>query len=188
MSQPVLLTVCVLFGFVLVVRLCFFFSSPPSLQEGQTVVLSTTLLSEPVSKPASQMLVLQQGREKVLVFAPLFPRLHYGDSVRISGMPERLEKKEDSSNDREVLHIDQPIFTIYSPHIEATEKGENLLLAIFSTVRTRIKAVFYNTLDHNLSSLLLGIVFGSKGQWMQTFLLHYKQQVSCMLLQPLEQM
>lgn len=124
------------FLFLSLVAVFRFLTVKPDLKDGSVIIIKDErVLSEPLRFDRSQ-------RIKVLNFKayiPLYPEVNYGDILTIKGRVN-LEKK-----------------TIEDAEIISLKKGES-----FFAIREKIIDFFQKSLPPPYSSLLVGIVLGSK--------------------------
>lgn len=150
MNYPKLALLFSLLFIILIFRFASVFYNQPKLRDGQYISFKTTLLSEPILAKHYQAVTANiDVKNKLLVRASLYPQLHYGDSIRISG---NLKSK--------LLANGKTVLIMYFPKIEVKEGEKNVLLATVSFIRQKITALFLKTLPPTSASLLLGIVFG----------------------------
>lgn len=151
-----------IFAFLLLLlslRFFFFYQTQPQYQDGQSISIKTTLLSEPQIVGSIQRFSANLGNKKIFIRAPLYPEFHYGDTIRIYG---RVKVKS--------LNQKNKIMVMYFPKVEAVKEERNIFLAIASFVRQKTTSIFKLTLPPTYSSLLLGIVFGIKEEMPKSFL------------------
>ncbi len=145
----------VLLGF----RFWSYYHNQSQYINGQQVVFSTTLLSEPrILGNTQQFFIFLDSKQRVIVVVPRFPEFHYGDTVRISGTIKS-----------RVLENKRTVMTIYFPTIEAIKKNNNVVLALAASIRQKVTGVFHRALPSPASNLLLGIVFGIKEDMSKDF-------------------
>lgn len=144
-SAMVLLIILLSLG----IRFIFFYKDQPKLKSGEEISLETTLLSEPKTNARSQMFSITYKNQRITVFAPTYPEIHYGDSLKIIGSlsSKLLNGKENFS---------------LNAKIEAEKGKNNAILAISSIVRQKLISFYQKNLSPNYSGLMLGIVFGIK--------------------------
>lgn len=142
---------------ILTVRFIVFYTQVNNYQDGQLIKFDTTLFSEPQFLTGYQKFTanLSTG-ESVFVTAPSYPQYKYGDRLIISGnLKVRVIKNKS-------------IYSLYFPKIEAISPPAGGL-AITSFIRQSVTEFFNKILPPDLSSLLLGIVFGIKGPMSKEF-------------------
>jgi len=157
MPIKLLIVFCLLI-IVLLIRFVFFYSSKSNYKDGQVVRFETTLFSEPQFPAGYQKFTVNLSTgESVFVTAPSYPQYKYGDRVSIFGTlkPRVIKNKR--------------IYTMYFPKIEAVKSERGPFLAVTSFVRQSVTDLFNKALPPDLSSLLLGIVFGIKGPMSKEF-------------------
>ncbi len=142
-------------------RFLFFYKDQPELRNGEKISLETTLFSEPKTNIRSQIFSVNYKNQRITVFAPLNPEIHYGDNVKIIG----------SLNSR--LLNNKEIFSV-NAKIEAKKDKSNYILAISSFVRQKLISFYKENLNPNYSGLMLGIVFGIKEYIPSDFLQNLK--------------
>ncbi|MBI2049701.1 ComEC/Rec2 family competence protein [Candidatus Roizmanbacteria bacterium] len=135
---------------LLSLRFFFFYHNQNQYKDKEKVGFTLTLTSDPQIVGSQQRISANLGTgERILVITSLIPEFHYGDRLSVSGtINVRVIK------DKVVLN------TIYFPKIEAIKKDPGL--AVISSIRQKIIAMFSKSLPNPSSSLLLGIVFGIK--------------------------
>ncbi len=168
---------------ILTIRFIVFYNQANNYQDGQAIRLDTTLFSEPQFQASYQKFTasLSTG-ESVFVTAPSYPQYKYGDRIVISGpirilpraggfQPRALEEQSyGASNQIVELLTSRRIYTMYFPKIEAVKSDRSPFLAVTSFIRQSVTDLFNKTLPPDLSSLLLGIVFGIKGPMSKEFI------------------
>ncbi|MCL5439090.1 MAG: ComEC/Rec2 family competence protein [Patescibacteria group bacterium] len=148
---------------VLALRSLFLYHNRSNYNNGQSITLFTTLLSEPRNFGNYQLITadLENG-QKIYVTTGISPEFHYSDTVRISG-----------TIDNKVLNNKRIIMTMKYPKIEAVRNDKNTpqkaLLAVAFFVRQKMIYFFEKALPPTYSSLLLGVVFGIKEGMPQEF-------------------
>lgn len=150
----------VLFVIILLFRLGQTYLNRSNYSNGQNVVLTTLLLTDPqIFGKYQKFDISTPDGVKISVLTSPFSSLNYGQTVRISGKITR-----------EVLNNNKIGLTIYFPKIEAIESEEKsfllkplkMPLAIASFIRQKAISIYSNNLPPASSSLLLGVVFGIK--------------------------
>ncbi|MCL5746846.1 MAG: ComEC/Rec2 family competence protein, partial [Patescibacteria group bacterium] len=167
---------------VLFVRFFFFYQKSDIYQDGQDINFEATLLSEPQFTPTYQKLSvsLPSGGTAYLIISR-FPEYGYGDRVDISGPIRILHRSGGlrsssseggpygASSQIFKLLTDKPTYSMYFPKISLAETEQTPILAVSIFIRQKVTELFNKTLSPDLSSLLLGIVFGIKGQMSKEF-------------------
>ncbi len=145
---------------MLLLRLQLFYSQKTEYKNGQNLSFEANISSEPkfFANLQTFSVALSTG-ETVFVKTAAYPEYNYGSRVLVVG---RLEI--------EVLNDNQSILSLDFPQISLVQNRENYFLALINIVRQKIINVFQNTLPKDLSSLLLGIVFGIKEDFSKDFL------------------
>ena len=167
---------------LLLVRFFFFYQKSDVYQDGQYINFEATLLSEPQFTATYQKLSvsLPLGGTAYLIVAR-FPEYGYGDSVDISG-PIRILHQSRGLQPRAPggqsymassrifkLLTDKPAYSMYFPKISLTNADKSPILAVSIFFRQKVTGLFNKTLPPDLSSLLLGVVLGVKGQMSKDF-------------------
>ncbi len=144
---------------LLLLRFHFVFQPQYELKTGQVITFEQTLLSEPRIVGRFQAFSATiQGYNRVTVYVPTEKAVHYGDSVRITGtVKERL------------INNEKTVKSIYSDRIERINTQGSLALAPLRFIRQKLVSSFERTLPPASSTLLLGIVFGIKGEFSKEF-------------------
>ena len=156
--MPVKLFICFLL-FILLLRFFFFFQKGDTYNDGQEIKYETTIFSEPQFTSTIQKISVNLPTgENVYITLPRFPEYSYGDRVAISGT---LHKK--------LLSKNRSIFSQNFPKIEYVKTNKDPILAVTSFIRQRVSQIFNSVFPPDLASLMLGIVFGIKGQMSNDF-------------------
>ena len=156
--MPVKLFICFLL-FILLLRFFFFFQKGDTYNDGQEIKYETTIFSEPQFTSTIQKISVNLPTgENVYITLLRFPEYSYGDRVVISGT---LHKK--------LLSKNRSIFSQNFPKIEYVKTNRDPILAVTSFIRQRVSQIFNSVFPPDLASLMLGIVFGIKGQMLNDF-------------------
>ena len=144
--------------FILVIRFILFYQKPDAYRDGQVVSFTATLFSEPQALGNFQKFPLNlPAGEAIFVTVPIFPEYKYGDRVEISGTLKKqvINKKI--------------VYSLNFPKISLEKSEFNPFLAVASYIRQSVSDLYNKALPPDLSSLLLGIVFGIKGPMSNEF-------------------
>lgn len=134
---------------LLVLRYAIFFKYNQPLKSGDSFISEVTLLSEPQENFGKQMFYVQD----IKVEAPFFPKLSYGDRLRVKGVIEEYSYiRVGSSQEVEQLVIKSPEITLLPQR--------NIFISQAAFLRGRVYENFKSVLPGNESALLFGIVFG----------------------------
>ena len=145
---------------ILSFRLYTFYSNQKTYAKGQEVSFETQILSFPKNHVYYQTVYVSLDKTtKVLIRTDLERQLNYGDYIKVSGSLDIL-----------LLNDRTTIFTLNNPKIEADLRENNPFLSATYFIRQKIIDNFNKNLDPVSSSLLLGIVFGIKGNMPKDFL------------------
>lgn len=151
-------TVIILFA-ILCLRFSTFFQDKPHYQDGQTVIVESVLQEEPeLSNRGQRFSVKDAYNQTVYVTAEAFPRLEYGQVLRIEG---ELQERE--------LEDGRILYSLYYPEIAVQQQEANFVAGWANMIRERSKTVFESVLPPISASLLMGIVFGAKGKFPDDF-------------------
>lgn len=144
---------------VLTFRFYVVFQPQYELKDGQEITFEQTLLSEPRIVGRFQAFsATLQGYNRVTIYVPAEKALHYGDSLHITGtVKERL------------INNEKTVKSIYSDRIERISTTGSLALAPLRFIRQKLVSSFERVLPDASSTLLLGIVFGIKGEFSKEF-------------------
>ena len=136
---------------ILSLRFYLFFNNQKEYENGQAISFEATLLSEPQYLGDLQKfsVSLPEG-QTVYITASAHPEYKYADRILITG---NLTKR--------VLNS-KIIYSLNFPKIEAKITSKSIILAVTSFIRQSVTETFNKNLSSDLSSLLLGIVFGIK--------------------------
>jgi len=126
---------------ILIPRLYLFFNSPKPFEQGDRIRIKARLLSEPIRYERNQYFRL----EGLKVYLPLYPEVSYGDWIIVEGVV-----LEDRLSEGSLIGY---------------EKGEGFLLSL----REKLLEFYTRTLSPPHSSLVSGMVLGSKSQISETF-------------------
>lgn len=165
--KPLVFLLFSLLTVLIILRFFFYVNSRKPYQDGEEVDATVTLFSEP--KPMGKFqTVTVYARDAIRLYAPYYPKLHYGDSLNISGKVTL--SRQGVSNQKQRLP-NKRTATMFFPKIERREGAVPLStgLAVVSTIRQHIIVFFEKTLPVPSGNLLLGIVFGIKQQMPQQF-------------------
>ncbi|MFH1536218.1 MAG: ComEC/Rec2 family competence protein [Patescibacteria group bacterium] len=163
------ITFIVIFFLLLILALRFFFlyHNRSKLYNGQEVSFEETLLGEPqISGQFQKFSANYANGERISITIPRYPEFGYAQTLKITGTIKS-----------QLLKNGNVIITMFLPKIEAVQNYENLttfpikfILAVTSFVRQNMISLFEKTLPPTSASLLLGIVFGIKGEMPTDFL------------------
>ncbi len=164
---------------ILTLRFFTFYQSRNNFKNGQEISFETTLFSEPqfVGNYQKFTVVLTTG-EKIFVTVPLSPQYGYGDRVSILGPVQILPRQRKgqyygaSTQNSSLLTSKGRVYSMDYPKISfvKTSVPQDAGLAVTAFIRQSVTALFNNNLPPDLSSLLLGIVFGIKAPMSTNFL------------------
>jgi competence protein ComEC len=112
-----------------------YFTSRPVYQNGDTVRITATVFSDPVSYPGSQGLKIAGLR----TYLPAFPEVSYGDRVVVEGIVDKGK--------------------LISPKLISVSHSQSF----GSVFRNKIIAFYQQVLPQPASGLIAGITLGSKG-------------------------
>lgn len=144
---------------LLLLRFFFFFQNQPQLVSGQQILLSALLQEEPeLSNRGQRFVVKNDLNQRFYINTDLFERYHYGDSIAIEGKLQ--VKKYDNG---------QQILSLNFPKMQLKNELSNPLIEASRWIRQKSTALFNQTLPPISASLLLGIVFGAKGDFSDAF-------------------
>lgn len=136
-----------------------FFQEKPVYKDGQPLILKTALQMEPeLSNTGQKFAITDAYNQTIYINAESFPRLHYGEVVLVAG---NLQEKQ--------LDDGRIIFSMYYPQIRVEANASDFVSGWAKTIRERSKTLFANTLPPVSASLLMGIVFGAKESFPDTF-------------------
>ena len=125
-----------IFWLVLIFLIAFrYFITRPAYKNGDTVRITSTVYSDPVTYPGTQSVKVAGLR----VYLPSFPEISYGDKVVIEGVVNRDRLK--------------------SPKLISTKRG----VGFGSGFRNKIISFYQQVLPQPMSGLIAGVVLGSKG-------------------------
>ncbi|MCL4353564.1 ComEC/Rec2 family competence protein [Patescibacteria group bacterium] len=153
---------------ILAIRFIIFFQSTDSFVNGEGISFRQTLFTEPQVFSSYQLINARpSGFSPVKIIAPLEPKFHYGDTIAVSGIIGKKEPKNFGSFKNKLIINKKPDIIMYFPKIEAVGKSR---LAFVYLIRQKIISLFGSVLPADSSALLLGIVFGIKGNMSKEFL------------------
>jgi competence protein ComEC len=159
MSKKIFVFVSIL-SILLVLRIFLFFQTNNTYKDNQEISFNTNVLSEPkVYKTYQSFSVSAPNGEVVYITTDVYPIIHYQDNISISG-----------SLENRLLNNKIRILSIDNPQISFVKNNESQILAVVKFIRQKIISVFQSVFPKDLSSLMLGIVFGIKTSFSQDFL------------------
>ncbi|MBA3724062.1 MAG: ComEC/Rec2 family competence protein [Candidatus Levybacteria bacterium] len=153
----------VVVSLLLISLLCWrfhaFYQEKPEYSDGQGIRLEVVLQEEAeLSNRGQQFAVTDAYNQTIYVTAEAFPRLHYGQSLSLSG---DLQKKE--------LDDGRVLFSLYYPKVTHQVNAETVAIGLASAIRSQSQRLYENTLPPTSASLLMGIVFGAKEHFPDDF-------------------
>ena len=148
---------------------------------GQKISFEATISDEPDIRDTSTRYTVKPLTSKnlVLLVADRFPELQYGDEIKVSGKLD-LPKNFESDNGIEFDYVsylskDEIHFLIYHPNIEKIGNGGNKIISsLYSFKNIFIKNISAVVPEPN-SSLLSGVIFGTKQSLGQNLLDDFKK-------------
>lgn len=147
---------------------------PPILIDGQEIKFTTTLLTEPTGSYNYKSVNLPYsngfGSTQIKLFFPPNSDLHYGDKVTFSGKITILQPKNSSRQASGVLGNKKQVIAIYSPSFKVNVGQENPFFSASYFFRHKFKQIYEKLFSQKLSSLLIGVVLGVKGNFPKEFL------------------
>lgn len=144
---------------LLCIRFITFFQSIPTYFDGQQIKLQVVLQENPqLSNRGQRFVVKTPSNQRISIQTSLSELYQYGDTLAIDGQLQ-VHKAEDG---REFL-------SMYFPKIHEERTAKNPLFEASSYIREKSFALFEATLPATSSNLLLGIVFGAKGDFSDEF-------------------
>jgi competence protein ComEC len=144
---------------ILCLRFGLFYQHIPRYENGQEIILQATLQEDPeLSNRGQQFMIKTEQNQRIYIHSSLSTLYHYGDRLAISG------KLQVSKNPKGFEFI-----SMNFPKISVLPKERNIFLQSSRWVRERSLRLFEETLPPISSSLLLGIVYGAKGNFPDEF-------------------
>jgi len=163
MKKQALIFVWLLLLVFLFLRFFAVFSDKPQIHPGDHVKLTVMLRNEPRIDGNTQVLEIFADKARFRVYTTRFPHYQYGQKLTIVGdVSESKVGKENIG----VLDKLRPDLRIYFPKIEA----ENSALLFITTIRQQIGDSMRGFLPPDEASLLIGMIFGSKEGFSESFL------------------
>lgn len=147
------LILVILLSLLLSLRFFFYYQNKEEMREGDVVTLETILLNEPKIVGSGQQKMIVDG---VFVFVPRYPAYQYGDRLAITGL---VEKTQFEGGEQTQLVIDKPEIVV----------TKNKWLAVPRAIRYKVQSVFNRYLPPDESALLLGIIFGFRNNFSETY-------------------
>src|SRR3990167_7325696 len=134
----------------------YFYLSGSLVSDNSNIVFEGRLFSQVKTNRNYQSFSINYNGQKIFINLPLYPRLAYGDKVKIEGVTERkmLDRGE--------------IWVMQGPKVEFLEEKFSILRPIYN-FRAKVVKVYKSYLPPDEASLLLGIVFGIKESFSETF-------------------
>lgn len=159
MSSKKLILFCLILLTILFVRIFLFYQNQPQLFTDRKTRVEGTIVSEPILKGNFQTFQLESNFGKRIYVTSLQDKNYtYGQRIVIV-----------SSLEKKLLGKNKEIFTAFLPKIEIVKNSESPILAVTNFIRQKIINFYNKTLSPDFSSLILGIVFGIKGNISKTF-------------------
>lgn len=144
---------------ILAWRFALFYQEKPVYTDGQEIVLRSALHEEPeLSNKGQKFSVKDSFNQRIYVTAVAFPRLHYGQVIMLHG----------ALNERE-LEDGRVLFSMYQPEITVITASEGMIAGWANGLREHSKLLFEGILPPVPASLLMGIVFGAKEHFPDSF-------------------
>lgn len=144
---------------LVVIRSFTYFQHIPKLSNGQHVKLQVVLQETPeLSNRGQRFMVKNEVNQRIYIQTSLSELYQYGDTLAIEG-----QLQVNNSDDGRLF------FNLYFPKIQVVEETKNPLFTASSYVREKSFAIFEATLPPISANLLLGIVFGAKGDFPDEF-------------------
>jgi len=134
----------------------YVYSLGNKVSDGEQIEFEARLLSQVKTTSYSRSFSLNYNGERIFVNLPLYPPVKYGDKLKISG--ELNQKKLDRGE----------IWVLKKPDIQLVTEKFSLLSPIYS-FRSKAVEVYRSYLPSDEASLLLGIVFGIKESFSESF-------------------
>jgi competence protein ComEC len=160
MTRNRLILFCAFLFFILVIRIFTFYQNKPVIPVGKPVTFEGEVVSEPVLRESSQSFQLETSLGmKVYVTGSQNENYPNGERLQVIGS---LEKR--------LLNNNREIYTVFLPQISHMKSSNTPVLAVASFVRQKITGFYNRTLPPDSASLLLGIVFGIKGNISKSFM------------------
>lgn len=143
----------------LVYRISNYENTIPNYEKEPAIDLQTTLLNVPeLSNKGQTFSVYDTSHQRISISTAAFPHYQVGNVLRITG---RVEVKKMSGNN--------VVFISRNPQIVLVAANMNSFFAFANDFRQRTKLLYETSLPPVASSLLMGIVFGSKEQFPDDF-------------------
>ncbi|HEX8932454.1 MAG TPA: ComEC/Rec2 family competence protein [Patescibacteria group bacterium] len=144
---------------LLIIRFIIYFNSFPHYQNGQELKLQVVLMENPVlSNRGQRFTVKTETNQRIAIQTNLKELYQYGDSLAIRGT---LQVQKDA--------FGRTFLRLYYPDISKQPAANNPLIKLASRLRQDSSALFNSVLPSTAANLLLGIVFGIKGDFPQDF-------------------
>lgn len=154
----------VFLSFIVILRLVFFYTTKPVLQDKQYVNFQTIVATDPSILTSTQSFSIKTATgDTVFIIAKTNPQWFYGDRINASG---NIKVK--------LLNEKTKIYTLSFPKIGLVKTRENSNLAVVYSIRQKIINVFQSSLEQDSSALMLGIVFGIKQGFSKNFVSELK--------------
>jgi competence protein ComEC len=144
---------------ILLFRFYQFYHSNPTYHDGQEVSLNTTLQAEPTLSSGGQKFTIRTPVDQLIsVTADATPAFHYGQVVTVTG---RLQAHTFTDG--------ETILSLYHPTVVLQKQSDNMISAVATRIKSRTETVYNAALPQIPASLLMGIVFGAKEQFLTNF-------------------
>lgn len=153
----------IIFVFILLLglgwRFFTYYQSVPKYEAGQLLKLQAVLQQEPTLSNRGQEFSLKiEGNKRIAIRSNLKELYHYGDNLAIAGTLQ----VEESSKGRE-------FYSLNFPQIRVVDGSKNPFFEASRWIRSKSVALFVSVLPPIAANLLLGIVFGARGDFPPEF-------------------
>jgi len=144
---------------ILALRFFFYYQSVPTYVDGQQIKLQVVLQEEPIFLNQSQRFSVKNSlNQRFYIKSNLKDVYHYGDLLAIKG---QLQVRKSVKG--------YTYYTLDYPQILVLQKQKNPLIEASLFIREKSSRLFYQVLPPVSADLLLGIVFGAKGDFPDSF-------------------
>lgn len=159
-----LLLLIIIAIFLLSIRFIIYYQNIPTYHDGQHLTLQVTLQENPeISNRGQQFVVKTTGNQRISIRAGLAKFYQYGDTLAIDG---QLQVKKFPNNHEFLL--------MNFPKIVLIEQVDNPFFEVSNFIRQQSMSLFEASLPPVSANLLLGIVFGAKGNFEDEFFEHLR--------------
>jgi len=144
---------------LLVWRFTYFYQHQPHYRDGQEIKLQVVLYETPIASNQGQRFAVKtEDNKRISIRSNLKELYHYGDKLAITG---KLQVRNNSKGTE--------FYSLNFPKIRVVNESGNPIFEASRWIRLKSTVLFEGSLPPISANLLLGIVFGAKGDFPPVF-------------------